>query len=88
MKKIVVCFLALLMLLSPIGHMLVLAVDDDVDTEEEEQLPEIIGTHVSLTEDFLVHFYFRLPEGAKFPYVYVDGDVCEAIETEEPAPAE
>lgn len=85
MKKITCCLLALLLFLLPFGDITVLAItQEDGETEEKTALPVVTGTRVSITENFLVRFYFRLPDGGSDPYAYVSGNLCEAVEAGEP----
>ena len=81
-KKLLSCLLVLVLLLTPLVNITVLAISDDGETEEEA-LPFVTGVRVSLTEDFLVRFYFRLPEGGSAPYALIDNVIYEAKETEE-----
>lgn len=81
-KKTLCCMLVLVLLLAPLANITVLAIGDDGETEEEA-LPVVTGVRVSLTEDFLVRFYFRLPEGGSAPYALIDNEIYDAEATEE-----
>lgn len=82
MKKLFACLLALSLLLSLSGQ--ILALDNSGTAEEEEPKPKIVGSRVALTEDMMVYFYMRLPEGGELPCLYVGGVRYEATAAEEP----
>ena len=76
-KKIVSLLLAVLLLLSCRVGITALG------AETGKEQPTVVGTRLSITEDFLAYFYIRLPEGADRPRASVDGVVYEAVATDE-----
>ena len=84
MKKILCCLLSLLLVWAALGGVIATAAAADEEDEKTEQaLPTVVGTRVSLTEDFLIYFYIRLPEGADRQRAFIDGVTYTAEESDE-----
>lgn len=75
MKKALCLLLSILFLLAPLGSFTVAAV--------ELEVPVVIGTRVSLGEDFTVRFYIRVPAGGENVRASVGGVTYNATPTEE-----